>query len=171
MEHQEILPNPDQPEQENTPESLALNQEFTNEAQQAQLVEKGVPNSAGSSALQGTAILGAQASVQGVSVQSVAGQAQSDTYALYTRLCTKNSSVQGVSVQSVAGQAQSDDTAHLTANDVDLIEKEWVRKAKLIVERTLNDPYTQSDELSKAKADYIKKRYGRDVKIKQDGIN
>ncbi len=141
MEHQEILPNPDQPEQENTPESLALNQEFTNEAQQAQLVEKGVPNSAGSSALQGTAILGAQASVQ------------------------------GVSVQSVAGQAQSDDTAHLTANDVDLIEKEWVRKAKLIVERTLNDPYTQSDELSKAKADYIKKRYGRDVKIKQDGIN
>ncbi len=51
------------------------------------------------------------------------------------------------------------------ADDVDLIEKEWVEKAKAIVESTHGDPYTQSKQLNKMKADYIKKRYNRDVKV------
>lgn len=51
------------------------------------------------------------------------------------------------------------------ANDIDLIEKEWVLKAKQIVQHTYDDPYTQQAEISKMKADYMKKRYNKDVKI------
>lgn len=54
------------------------------------------------------------------------------------------------------------------AEDVDLIEKEWVDKAKDIVERTKADPRSQSREISKLRADYLKKRYNRDVKAQRD---
>lgn len=55
-------------------------------------------------------------------------------------------------------------TAALTAQDTDLIEKEWVQKAKEIVAKTHGDPYTQNKEINKMKADYIKKRYNKDIK-------
>ncbi len=56
----------------------------------------------------------------------------------------------------------------LTADDnKDLIEKEWVDKAKQIVEQTRNDPYKQSEELTLFKADYMKKRYGKTIKVSQ----
>lgn len=51
------------------------------------------------------------------------------------------------------------------AEDVDLIEKAWVEKAKEIVDGTHNDPFTQSKQLNQMKADYIKKRYNRDIKV------
>ncbi|MEI6755957.1 MAG: hypothetical protein WCK80_03035 [bacterium] len=50
-------------------------------------------------------------------------------------------------------------------DDGDLIEKEWVDKAKQIVEKTRSDPYKQSEELTVMKADYMKKRYGKDIKV------
>ncbi len=50
-------------------------------------------------------------------------------------------------------------------DDKDLIEKEWVHKAKEIVERTRDDPYKQSEDLTVFKADYIKKRYGKTIKL------
>src|SRR5207237_1722233 len=50
------------------------------------------------------------------------------------------------------------------ADDADLIEKEWVLKAKQIVEHTKHDPYKQNEEMTKIKAEYLKKRYGREVK-------
>lgn len=53
------------------------------------------------------------------------------------------------------------------ADDTDLIEKEWVLKAKQIVEQTKDDPYTQNQEMNRMKADYIKKRYNKDVKIEE----
>ena len=49
------------------------------------------------------------------------------------------------------------------ASDADLIEKEWVLKAKMIVEHTASDPFKMQEELSKVKADYIKKRYNKDL--------
>lgn len=49
------------------------------------------------------------------------------------------------------------------ASDSDLIEKEWVLKAKQIVEHTSEDPYVQQQELNKMKADYMKKRYNKDI--------
>jgi hypothetical protein len=53
----------------------------------------------------------------------------------------------------------------MIADDTDLIEKEWVEKAKQIVERTSHDPYLQSKELNKLKSDYLKKRYNKDLKL------
>lgn len=54
------------------------------------------------------------------------------------------------------------------ADDTDLIEKEWVVKAKEIVERTKHDPYQQNKEVERIKADYLKKRFNKDVKITED---
>lgn len=49
------------------------------------------------------------------------------------------------------------------AADSDLIEKEWVDKAKQIVDHTSEDPFKQQEELSKMRADYMKKRYNKDL--------
>lgn len=49
------------------------------------------------------------------------------------------------------------------ANDEDLIEKEWVDRAKKIVQQTQNDPHRRDEEVSKLKVDYLKKRYGREL--------
>ena len=51
----------------------------------------------------------------------------------------------------------------IVASDDDLIEKEWVDKAKKIVENTKNDPYKREDEVSKLRVDYLKKRFGREL--------
>ena len=55
----------------------------------------------------------------------------------------------------------------LPAEDVDLIEKVWVEKAKEIVQKTVGDPYKQNQELSQVKAAYIKKRYSKDIKVSE----
>ena len=59
------------------------------------------------------------------------------------------------------------DDATLMADDADLIEKEWVARAKSVVEQTKADPFVQNKELNKVKADYIKKRYNRDIKVSE----
>lgn len=55
-------------------------------------------------------------------------------------------------------------------NDEDNSEfdKEWVAKAREAVERTHTDPYAQSREISRLKAQYIKARYNKDIKISED---
>lgn len=68
------------------------------------------------------------------------------------------------SVSSSSPALSVDDDA-LIADDADLIEKEWVIRAKAIVEQTKSDPHVQNRELGKVKAEYIKKRYNKDVKV------
>ena len=51
------------------------------------------------------------------------------------------------------------------ADDQDLIEKEWVAKAKQIVDKTRDDPYQQSQELTVFKNDYMQKRYNKTIKL------
>jgi hypothetical protein len=63
--------------------------------------------------------------------------------------------------------AATTQSSALLTDDGDLIEKEWVNKAKQIVERTRDDPYKQSEELTVFKADYMKKRYGKTIKVSQ----
>lgn len=77
------------------------------------------------------------------------------------------------SVQPVGGvaaqpSADPNSTASLMADDADLIEKEWVIKAKSIVMQTKDDPYNQNREMSKVKADYLKKRYNKDLKVSEN---
>ena len=63
-----------------------------------------------------------------------------------------------------AVSVKSPKTAKLPAADSDLIEKQWVDKAKEIVAETKSDPYKQKHEMSKAKADYVQKRFKKIVK-------
>lgn len=56
-------------------------------------------------------------------------------------------------------------TNPIIASDDDLIEKEWVDKAKKIVAETQNDPYLREKEVSKLQVDYIKKRFGRELGV------
>lgn len=65
-------------------------------------------------------------------------------------------------------QASVDDATPLIADDADLIEKEWVEKAKQLVDKTKADPYNQNKEINKFKATYIKKRYNKDVQLSKD---
>lgn len=51
----------------------------------------------------------------------------------------------------------------MVANDDDLIEKEWVDKAKKIVAETQGDPYQREEAIDKLQVDYLKKRYGREL--------
>lgn len=63
--------------------------------------------------------------------------------------------------------ATSHIAAPATADDADLIEKEWVLRAKALVAKTKDDPHQQNKELNLYKADYIKKRYNKDVKVSE----
>ena len=47
------------------------------------------------------------------------------------------------------------------ASDDDLIEKEWVAKAKKVLEETKDDPYQREQAVKQLQADYLFKRYGR----------
>ncbi|HVC36180.1 MAG TPA: hypothetical protein VNE40_01900 [Candidatus Dormibacteraeota bacterium] len=51
------------------------------------------------------------------------------------------------------------------ADDADLIEKEWVNKAKDIVNKTKEDPHLQTKEITILKTDYLKKRYNKSLKM------
>lgn len=66
-------------------------------------------------------------------------------------------------------QQMADDNAFpQIADDDDLIEKEWVESAKRIVARTAHDPHLQNREISKIRADYMKKRYNKDINLIED---
>lgn len=54
-------------------------------------------------------------------------------------------------------------TTPLVAADEDLIEKEWVDKAKAIVEHTKDDPYKRTQQVNELQRDYLQKRYGKVV--------
>ena len=58
-----------------------------------------------------------------------------------------------------------DDDNPVVAADDDLIEKEWVDKAKKIITETRDDPYKREREVSKLQADYLRKRYGREIGV------
>ena len=64
----------------------------------------------------------------------------------------------------VHATATSDDAAGpVLASDDDLIEKEWVDKAKKIIADTQNDPYRREQEVTKLQIDYLRKRYGKEL--------
>jgi hypothetical protein len=58
---------------------------------------------------------------------------------------------------------QSDDDLPAVAADEDLIEKEWVDKAKKIIAETKDDPHQREKEVGRLQADYLKKRYGKEL--------
>ncbi len=71
-------------------------------------------------------------------------------------------------VAQPATPSDATSTTPQLADDADLIEKAWVEKAKEIVNKTKHDPYLQNKEINKIKADYMKKRYNKDIKLAQE---
>lgn len=59
----------------------------------------------------------------------------------------------------VAAQPVSDSPA--VAADEDVIEKEWVDKAKKIILETPDDPHGRASRVNELQRDYLKKRYGK----------
>lgn len=51
----------------------------------------------------------------------------------------------------------------LVAADEDLIEKEWVDKAKEIIDQTRDDPHARTQKVNELQRDYLQKRYGKVV--------
>lgn len=70
--------------------------------------------------------------------------------------------------QSDDNTATSSSGSPVIADDSDVIEKEWVDKAKDIVARTQGDPHAKSNQLTFLKKDYMQKRYGKMIKTPND---
>lgn len=66
---------------------------------------------------------------------------------------------------TMAPQAPPVDDLPVLAGDDDLIEKEWVDKAKKIIAETRSDPYRREQEVSRLQADYLRKRYGKEIGV------
>ena len=49
-----------------------------------------------------------------------------------------------------------------TAADDDLIEKEWVSKAKRIISETADDPHRREAAVAQLQREYLRKRYGKE---------
>lgn len=62
---------------------------------------------------------------------------------------------------SAAVSAASDDSSSA-------LDEEWINKAKAIVEQTKHDPHLESLELSKVKADYLRIRYNKHIKVAEE---
>jgi len=56
----------------------------------------------------------------------------------------------------------TDDSPAIAADD-DLIEKEWVDRAKKIIADTRDDPARREKEVGRLQVDYLKKRYGKEL--------
>ncbi len=56
-----------------------------------------------------------------------------------------------------------------TADDVDVIEKEWVEKAEEVVKKNEDDPYDEEEAVEELQTDYLKKRYDHTVDKPQEG--
>ncbi len=56
------------------------------------------------------------------------------------------------------------DAAHNVADNPDHIEREWIDKVKNVVASTRDDPHLQKDQMSKVKAEYIRKRFNKQIK-------
>ncbi|HEY5667676.1 MAG TPA: hypothetical protein VIR03_00765 [Candidatus Saccharimonadales bacterium] len=48
------------------------------------------------------------------------------------------------------------------------VDQEWIGKAREVIERTHTDPYTESNILSRLKAEYIKARYNKEIKVVEE---
>ncbi len=98
-----------------------------------------------------------------LSAQSASGSATDDAQTVPVPTLPVPAPLQGT-------PSASDDTTAtpLVAADEDLIEKEWVDKAKKVILETKDDPYRREQEVKKIQLDYVKKRYGRDIGVSSD---
>lgn len=65
-------------------------------------------------------------------------------------------------VQSPTEPENSEDAA------TDIQDEEWIDKARDVIEQNRLDPYVQSRELGRLKAQYLKARFDKDIKVSKD---
>jgi len=65
------------------------------------------------------------------------------------------------------GGASASASGPPVADDGDKVEKEWVDKTKRIIAETRHDPHKQSERLTAMKADYMKRRYNKIIKVEE----
>ena len=99
--------------------------------------------------------------------ERVTGQGAGDAAAFAMPASTLMPPVQAPAQVSTSPKNDPVSANPLIADDVDVIEKEWVDRAKKIIQQTRNDPYQQEHEVSKMQADYLEKRFGVHVKLPQ----
>lgn len=66
--------------------------------------------------------------------------------------------------QLVDGITTTKDSPMIAADD-DLIEKEWVEKAKRIITETRDNPHQREEKVNKLQIDYLVKRYGKKLDV------
>lgn len=71
--------------------------------------------------------------------------------------------VQPLLAQDISTGSTSSSASPATAGNDDLIEKEWVDKAKRIIADTREDPYGREKAVGALKIDYRQKRYGEEL--------
>ena len=59
------------------------------------------------------------------------------------------------------------DDSPIVAGDEDVIEKEWVDKAKKIIFETKDDPFGRTTRVNELQRDYLKKRYNKELGASQ----
>jgi len=75
--------------------------------------------------------------------------------------------VDDTSPPAVDQGASPQGTSPIVAADQDVIEKEWVDKAKRIVTETQDDPHKRQAEVNELQKDYLQKRYGKQLGAEQ----
>lgn len=115
------------------------------------------PQSQQSQSAQGAAQPASQAAMPSVPMpQPVGGMPPSQDASAATQQPSQQPATQNSA--SPAGQAA-------TADDGDVIEKEWVLRVRQIIAETAQDPYQQNKQLTELKAEYMQKRYGKTIKL------
>ena len=76
--------------------------------------------------------------------------------------------VPSVSPPVVAPITQPANDSPAVAGDEDVIEKEWVDKAKKIIAETKDDPFGRSHRVNELQKDYLSKRYSKDLGVSSD---
>jgi hypothetical protein len=76
--------------------------------------------------------------------------------------------VQAVQQAASSTQAQAANSNPVIADDVDVIEKEWVDKAEEVIAKTAGNPHAEEEAVEDLQIDYMKKRYNKDVKKSVD---
>lgn len=99
--------------------------------------------------------------------ERVTGQGAGDAASFAVPASTVMPSVQAPAQAAPVQKNSPVNDNPLAADDVDVMEKEWVDRAKKIIQQTRNDPYQQEHEVSKMQADYLEKRFGVQVKLPQ----
>jgi hypothetical protein len=68
---------------------------------------------------------------------------------------------------AAAGQAVPA-TSAAGDDNTDALDEEWINKAKAIVEQTKHDPRMESAQLGKVKAEYLRIRYNKHIKVSEE---